>query len=163
MPAEPEPRTVTPLGVVIDTNVLLDILVFGDPRSIALWHTLAASTPSVRCWRSTATDTELDEVLSRPQFAARLAAAGTSVNACAAGWFGLAAPVDRIFAAPWHCTDPRDQKFLDLASTARAGLLVSKDKAVLKVDRRSRRDGLRIVLPEQAQALLAAASTAQAV
>jgi len=163
MPPERGRCNVTPIGVVVDTNVLLDILVFGDPRSTGLWHTLEASQPWVRCWRSAATDAELNEVLGRPQFAARLAAAQTSVNACAAGWFDLAAPVGRIFAAPWHCTDPRDQKFLDLASSVRADLLVSKDKAVLKVDRRSRRDGLRIVLPEQAQALLAAASTTQAV
>lgn len=49
-----------------------------------------------------------------------------------------------------RCSDPDDQKFLELAVAQRADALLSKDKAVLKLRRRALRDfGLRICLPEQ--------------
>jgi putative PIN family toxin of toxin-antitoxin system len=140
--------------VVIDTNVLLDCWVFNDPRSAWLWQALMAPQARLRCVRSEATDAELAEVLSRPFFTERMRAAAVSPETLLAQWCSLAAPVERTFSAPWHCTDPQDQKFLDLASSARANIVVSKDKALLRVDRRSRHDGLRIVLPQQALALL---------
>ncbi|MGB3427088.1 MAG: PIN domain-containing protein, partial [Burkholderiaceae bacterium] len=59
--------------------------------------------------------------------------------------------------APIACTDPHDQKFLDLAYTARADWLVTKDKALLKLARRARRDGLLIFIPAAACAELAGA------
>lgn len=136
-------------GIVIDTNVLLDVFVFADPRSMRLWQALAASTAPLRCLRSAATDAGLAEVLARPTFAARLGSTPATADQWLARWRELATPVERIFAAPWHCTDRQDQKFLDLASTARAAFLVSKDKALLRVDRRSRRDGLRVLMPGQ--------------
>lgn len=142
--------------VVIDTNVLLDCWVFNDPRGAWLWQAMLAPQPRLRCLRSEATDAELVEVLSRPLFVERLSIAARSSDALLDQWRAVAEPVSRVFAAPWHCTDPQDQKFLDLASSARADVLVSKDKALLRVDRRSRRDGLRIVLPEQASTLLPA-------
>lgn len=140
--------------VVIDTNVLLDCWIFNDARSAWLWQALHDPQPRLRCVRSAATDAELVEVLSRPAFVERLSAAAQSPDDFLAHWQAVVAPVDRVFAAPWYCTDPHDQKFLDLASTARADVLISKDKALLRVDRRSRRDGLRIMLPQQALMLL---------
>lgn len=140
--------------VVIDTNVLLDCWVFNDPRSAWLWQALIEPQPRLRCVRSDSTDTELAEVLSRTLFADRMQAAAISPETLLTQWRTLSEPVERIFSAPWHCTDPQDQKFLDLASSARANMLVTKDKALLRVDRRSRHDGLRIVQPQQALALL---------
>lgn len=140
--------------VVIDTNVLLDCWIFNDARSGWLWQALCDPQPRFRCVRSDATDAELVDVLARASFVERLSAAARSPEDFLGHWRAVVAPVDRVFAAPWHCTDPHDQKFLDLASTARADVLISKDKALLRVDRRSRRDGLRIVLPQQAQMLL---------
>ena len=140
--------------VVIDTNVLLDCWVFNDPRSAWLWQALMEQQPRLRCVRSEATDAELAEVLSRTFFTERMQAAAISPETLLTQWRTLSEPVERTFSAPWHCTDPQDQKFLDLASSARANIVVSKDKALLRVDRRSRRDGLRIVLPQQALALL---------
>ena len=69
-------------------------------------------------------------------------------------WDRLATPVERVFAAPFACSDRDDQKFLDLAYTARADWLVTKDKALLKLARRARRDGLKILLPAAACAEL---------
>jgi len=52
-----------------------------------------------------------------------------------------------VFPSPLACTDLSDQKFLDLAHTARADWLVTKDKALLKLARRARALGLQIVEP----------------
>jgi predicted nucleic acid-binding protein len=47
------------------------------------------------------------------------------------------------------CTDRDDQKFLEIARDAGAQVLVSKDKALLKLARRTARDGLfRVLSPE---------------
>ena len=46
------------------------------------------------------------------------------------------------------CKDRDDQKFLELAHAARANWLVSKDRALLKLDKRTARDfGFRIAQP----------------
>lgn len=48
-----------------------------------------------------------------------------------------------------RCADPDDQKFLQLALAAGASWLLSKDKELLKLDRRTRRAGLfAILLPQ---------------
>ena len=47
------------------------------------------------------------------------------------------------------CTDKDDQKFLELARDTGASVLITKDKALLKLNRRTVRDGLfKIMLPE---------------
>jgi putative PIN family toxin of toxin-antitoxin system len=136
------PAGSTTARLVVDTNVLLDCWAFDDPAARPLWQAIADG--SVTCLRSAATDGELLEVMQRPAFHARLAERGCDPAQCLARWQGIAEPVERVFAAPWACTDPHDQKFLDLARTGRADLLVTKDKALLKLARRARRDGLAI-------------------
>lgn len=133
---------------VVDTNVLLDCLVFEDPAAIPLWQMIRRG--ALAALRSADTDDELADVLRRPVFAARLVARGSTPAALSEQWQRLARPVVRVFPAPWHCTDPHDQKFLDLAATARADLLVTKDKALLRLARRARRGGLRILPVRQA-------------
>ncbi len=129
--------------VVIDTNVLLDFWVFDDPRVLPL--RVAVEAGGLDCVRSTATDAELADVLQRTHFADRLAAKALDGASLLAKWQATARLITRVFAAPWPCTDPLDQKFLDLASTVRAGLLITKDKALLKVGRRAQREGLAIL------------------
>jgi putative PIN family toxin of toxin-antitoxin system len=148
------------LRLVIDTNVLLDFWVFDDPRARPLRD--AVLQARVQCLRSGATDAELADVLARTAFALHRAQRGLQVEAVIKHWQSLAQPVARVFAAPWHCTDPQDQKFLDLAATGRADLLVSKDKALLKVNRRARHSGLAIVPVAAAIAQLMPAATALA-
>jgi putative PIN family toxin of toxin-antitoxin system len=127
--------------IVIDTNVLLDLWVIADPQANAL--KLALEQGRVQPMRSDATDEELRDVLGRTQFALHADRQAVLLRT----WQATAQAVPRVFAAPWHCTDPDDQKFLDLAHTARATVLLTKDKALLKVNRRARRDGLLIVPP----------------
>jgi len=47
------------------------------------------------------------------------------------------------------CTDRDDQKFLEIARDAGAAILITKDKALLKLARRTARENLfRIMAPE---------------
>lgn len=131
----------TAAGVVIDTNVLLDFWVFEDASVEPLRAALqAGQLVALRC---AATDAELASVLARPQF--RLTA--ERQQALLADWRLRVSLIERVFAAPWKCTDARDQPFLDLAFTARALLLVTRDKALLRLARKTRAGGLHIVTP----------------
>ncbi|HUN93577.1 MAG TPA: putative toxin-antitoxin system toxin component, PIN family [Burkholderiaceae bacterium] len=129
--------------IVLDTHVVLDLWVFRDPGARALLEALVAE--SVIALRSEACDAELDDVLRRPRFAARADPA-----TILAQWRALAQPVARVVPAPWTCTDPDDQKFLDLAFSGGAAFLLTKDRALLRVARRARPAALRIVEPGRA-------------
>jgi putative PIN family toxin of toxin-antitoxin system len=135
--------------VVLDTNVLLDFWVFDDARAAPLRVILERG--ELRALRNGAQVDELSDVLGRPDFGL------TNERRCSILrlWDRLATPVERVFSAPLACTDPADQKFLDLAHTARADWLVTKDKALLKLARRARAVGLAIVEPAAAAALAA--------
>lgn len=135
---------------VLDTNVLLDFWVFEDPHAVALRD--AVEQGRVGALRSAACVDELSEVLARP----KLNVDGAARCEILRRWHALATPVALVFAAPYACTDPHDQKFLDLAHTVGADWLVTKDKALLKLARRALHGGLRIVDPAAAAELLAA-------
>jgi predicted nucleic acid-binding protein len=48
-----------------------------------------------------------------------------------------------------RCSDRDDQKFLELARDAKANILLTKDKALLKLARKTQQAGLfRIMLPQ---------------
>jgi predicted nucleic acid-binding protein len=67
-----------------------------------------------------------------------------SVAEMVAGWQEPAPLLPR-------CRDAEDQKFLELARDGRADWLVTSDKALLKVCRRRRLEGLfRVLCPEDA-------------
>ena len=135
---------------VIDTNVLLDFWVFDDPGARPLRTALEGGR--VNALRSGDSVDELTQVIMREKFDLATEARFGILRE----WDRLATPVERVFAAPLACSDPHDQKFLDLAYTARADWLVTKDKALLKLARRARRDGLLIVAPVAACAELLA-------
>ncbi|MGB2815650.1 MAG: putative toxin-antitoxin system toxin component, PIN family [Burkholderiaceae bacterium] len=136
---------------VIDTNVLLDFWVFDDPVARPL--RAALEDGRVNALRGGDSVDELTQVILREAFDLPAEARFGALRE----WDRLATPVDRVFPAPIACTDPHDQKFLDLAYTARADWLVTKDKALLKLARRARRDGLLIFIPAAACAELAGA------
>ena len=73
-----------------------------------------------------------------------------------AEWRLLSRLHEPVRPAPWACRDRDDQKFLDLAVTAGASWLFTKDRALLKIAGRARPAGLRIAAP----AALAMAATA---
>jgi len=138
------------VSAVIDTNVLLDFWVFDDAHAAPL--RAAVEDGRVRVLRSGAAVDEFSEVLSRPRFDI------SNERRCSILrlWDRLAEPVPRLHAAPWHCSDPADQIFLDLAWSARADWLVTRDASLLRAGRRTQRDGLQILPPAAAVRQLAA-------
>lgn len=138
------------MKAVIDTNVWLDWLVFGDRSSEAL--AVAHSDAALELPATVAIRAELEAVLKRPLFGLDAAARQAVVarfDACAA-----LLPAPEIATLPARlpiCRDPDDRKFVELALASRADFLVSRDKAVLKLARQALRwHGLAIVHPESA-------------
>ena len=131
--------------IVIDTNVCLDLFVFKDPR----WNTLLADIESGALEVVTRFDCRdeyhvvlhyphlpLDEA-SRPLSAARFDML-----------IKVVAPAPKLVRLP-VCSDKDDQKFLEVARDASADILITKDKALLKLARKTAQAGLfRIMLPE---------------
>ncbi|MEZ5562550.1 MAG: putative toxin-antitoxin system toxin component, PIN family [Gammaproteobacteria bacterium] len=128
---------------VVDTNVLLALWLFRDPVVEPLHAAFAAG--QLRPVRSAATDAEFAEVLARPGlFSVEPERQARLLEA----WQAVASPEAAVHAAPWVCRDPLDQKFLDLAVSAGAGWLITRDRDLLKLARKARRQGLLIVTPE---------------
>lgn len=119
--------------IVLDTNIVLDVLVFRDPATQALQQALQTGQ---RQWIATAAmREELARVLAYPQIAARLVfrqRTAAEVLADFDRWSQRRAPASK---APVTCKDGDDQKFIDLAVAHRCELL-SKDHAVLSMARR---------------------------
>ncbi|MEO8223531.1 MAG: putative toxin-antitoxin system toxin component, PIN family, partial [Gammaproteobacteria bacterium] len=129
---------------VLDTNVLLALWLFREPAVQPLRAALDAGL--IKAVRSAATDAEFAEVLNRP---ALFAIAPDRQAALLDAWQTAASLVEAIEPAPWICRDPLDQKFLDLAVSAGAGWLISRDRDLLKLSRKARRQGVMIVTPER--------------
>lgn len=123
--------------------MLLALWLFRDPVVEPLHAALAAGR--LQAVRSAATDAEFAEVLARPElFSVEPERQTRLLDA----WQSLASPLATIGPAPWICRDPLDQKFLDLAISAQAGWLITRDRDLLKLARKTRRQGLLIVTPE---------------
>ena len=135
-----------PLGrpVVIDTNVVLDLLVFADPSTRALGAALDSGQLS---WLATMVmRDELQRVLDYPALSAPLAARGLKAADVLAGFERSCAMRPSAPACGVLCGDPDDQPFIDLAAAHQA-LLLSKDKEVLRLHRRMASIGV-LVQPE---------------
>ena len=124
--------------VVIDTNWVLDLCVFTDPRAVPLRE--AVETRQVAWVACPHMRAELERVLTYPAVTRSLQAQQRQA-ADALAWFDAHhCPVDAPPPSGWRCKDPDDQVFIDLAAAHRA-TLVSKDKAVLALRRRLERGG----------------------
>lgn len=128
--------------VVLDTNVVLDWLVFRDPGCDALAHGLLRM--QLRWLATEAMRKELEHVLTR----GTLDAWEPDRTAVLASWDRWATHVEPLVSAPpaaMRCTDPDDQKFIDLALQVGAAALLSRDRAVLALAPRARVVGLDIL------------------
>ncbi len=126
--------------VVLDTNVVLDWLVFRNAGCMALAASIVAG--ELR-WVATATmRDELAHVLAR----GHLDAWTPNLPSIWAHWDRHCATVaTHAPAGPpgrLRCSDPNDQMFVDLAVACRARWLLSHDRAVLKLARRLRDHGV---------------------
>ena len=122
-------------AVVIDTNIVLDLWVYDDPR----YHMLLHAWPTHWRWIWTASmREELRRVLDYPHIAARREQRSRSAIEVL-GWADEKIEcVPEALRAPFVCKDPDDQKYIDLAAAHQA-VLLSKDKAVLSMKRRMER------------------------
>ncbi len=121
------------LGIVLDTNIVLDLLVFKDPLTLPLCEALEAG--QLRWLSTDAMREELDRVLAYPQIAKRLAFYGLDPQDVLAARDAWVHTVDPAPKAPVTCKDPDDQRFIDLAVAHRC-LVLSKDHAVLCMAKR---------------------------
>jgi uncharacterized protein len=131
------------LRLVLDTNVWLDWLVFDDPGVSHVRHAVTEGRAVI--YVDDPCMAELERVLAYPlrgdvmgaeaQRAALAEAAAMSQVLDRAGLDPTAAP-----AMPLpRCSDPDDQKFLQLARDAAAHALITKDRALLTLARRKSR------------------------
>lgn len=128
-----------PQRVVLDTNIVLDVLLFQAPEAEPLRAALQAGQVQ---WLGTAhMREELRRVLAYPHIAQRVQFYGTTAEQILARrdqW------VQVLEAAPrcaFVCRDADDQCFIDLA-VAHGALLLSKDAQVLKLRKRLARQGV---------------------
>ena len=141
--------TGVPPRLVLDTNVCLDLYVFGDASCAVLREALRSG--AVVAVADAACRAEWRAVLTYPQLAldaARQAAALAAFDA--QSWRLPDAerrnPID-LPKLP-RCADPDDQKFLELAQAGGARWLLSRDRELLKLARRTRREhGFDILTP----------------
>ncbi|KJV35172.1 putative toxin-antitoxin system toxin component, PIN family [Luteibacter yeojuensis] len=133
------------LRVVLDTNVCLDAFVFADPRAAAL----VAAIEGGEVEAVTRDDCRVEwlAVLDYPALKlddARRADAVSRFDALV-----RVLPDAPCMKAPPRCKDPDDQKFLELAASTSASILFSRDAEVLRLARRTKREGLfDIMRPE---------------
>ena len=135
-------------AAVLDTNVWLDWLVFDDPGV----QPLKAHARATRlCLPVTARiRAELIDVLGRPLIRARGRDRGDLVTL----FDGMVKLCDDPPACGLTCRDQNDQMFIDLAVAQRTGWLISKDKDLLSLAAKARRNyGLTISRPPSATQL----------
>ena len=129
--------------VVLDTNIVLDVFVFND---VAAKPVRQALEQGQLLWVATAhMREELARVLAYTHIVPRLAYYQLDAAAVLAHFdrhAQLHVPAPRTSAI---CKDPDDQCFIDLAVSHQA-LLLSKDKAVLRLKKRLLALGVRVQL-----------------
>jgi len=119
--------------VVLDTNIVLDLLLFQDPATLTLKAALGEHR--LQWIATTPMRDELARVLSYPYIVKSLLHHGISAAEVLAGFDAQAQLIAVAPRASAVCKDPDDQKFIDLAVAHHAHLL-SKDKAVLCMKKR---------------------------
>ena len=126
--------------LILDTNVILDLLVFKDPTTEPIRLLLDAKL--VDAVRSEASMLELIDVIQRPIFKLSREAQEIILQK----WESSSRLLENtaIEPAPFTCRDPDDQVFLDMAYSLRPALLLSKDLRVLELCVSAKRHGIAI-------------------
>ena len=128
-------------ALVLDTNIVLDVFVFNDAAAQPVREALAAghwdwiATPPMRV--------ELERVLGYPQIVPRLVFYQLSAADVLAQFDAHARLLPVPAKAPVTCSDADDQMFIDLTVAQRSTLL-SKDKAVMSMQKRLLALGVRV-------------------
>jgi len=137
----PLPSPEAPSRVVLDTNTVLDWLVFGDAAAcevgagITAGHLTWLATPHMLA--------ELRAVLCRPLPARWNAAREHALTIDVSRWT-IPCPEPAITSHPLVCRDPDDQVFINLARTQSPSVLLTRDRALLALRRRATTFGVLI-------------------
>lgn len=134
-----------PLSVpacVIDTNVVLDLLYFSDPKSESLEKALQSR--SIIAVGHYDTLYEFCDVIARAQFKL----SEEEQEELIGRWLSLHEILDEPLHDCAFCKDPDDDKFFNLAQGCSAAFLISKDKKVLKARGKAKRFGCAVIKPE---------------
>jgi len=133
-------------ALVLDTNVVLDWLVFADPRVAALVAAIEAG--SVRWLSCAAMREEFERTLGyrmlgkwQPNCERSLSKFDCYAEIC---------PSPRTLPA-LRCSDPDDQIFLDLAVATGSAWLLTHDRALLRLAKRAAALGVKVVAPARWQ------------
>jgi predicted nucleic acid-binding protein len=121
------------MQLVLDTNIVLDVLVFGDDNARPVSEGLSAGR--LRWIATAAMREELARVLAYPKLAPRVAFHRGSADSVLGDFDRHVQLVEAPPKATVTCGDPDDQKFIDLAVAHRCTLL-SKDYEVLRMRKR---------------------------
>ncbi|MBC7490279.1 MAG: putative toxin-antitoxin system toxin component, PIN family [Glaciimonas sp.] len=139
-----------PKHILIDTNVCLDLFIFHDSRSAAIMTALQSG--AVEAVTRADCHTEWQRVLQY----ARLPINDQNRRTINAEFDALIKMMKPTALSPRTdillpiFSDTDDQKFLELALDAEASMLVTKDKALLKLVVKTARIGLFAIIPPQA-------------
>ena len=158
-----------PLSLVLDTNCVLDLLLFQDASCQPIAHWLGTGQAQIMV--TSAMLEELQRVLGYADFALS-AAQQQSISARYAAMSVLLTPAEMPplpLSLP-RCRDPDDQGFIDLAAAlaataprapiaASSVLLISRDKAVLRLRRAMRRLAVTLLSPAELRTDLQAYQT----
>lgn len=142
-----------PNRLVLDTNVCLDLFVFRDPRRA----TLAAALQSGSVEAVTRADCRSEWLavlqyacfnLDEPRRAQCIERFDAVVRCLDDGYAGIDGQLHAAVLP--RCSDKDDQKFLELAQSSRAAMLLTKDRALLKLAGKCRRAGFFAIIDPQA-------------
>jgi putative PIN family toxin of toxin-antitoxin system len=134
------------LRFVPDTNVCLDLFVFDDPQCAGLLE--AARAGDIELVTRDDCRAEWQAVLAYPQLRLDALKRAQAIEAFDRYVHRVpdAVASDGDVVLP-RCRDRDDQKFLELAFQARAMALLTRDDELLRLARRTQRDGLFFILP----------------
>ena len=131
----------SPVRVVLDTNIVLDLWLYQDPATPALLGAL--ENKSVQWLATPVMRDELERVLAYAHIVQRLAFSQLTAQDILARFDAHAQLMPIAAKAMFVCRDGDDQKFIDLAAQHQTQL-ISKDKAVLTMRNRMARLGVAV-------------------
>ena len=136
------------LRLVLDTNVVLDLYHWANTDAVPIMAALESG--QIECFADERTLDELQRVLTYPQL--KMTPEMMVERYQRYSKLVQLAPAGEAPHLP-RCKDRDDQKFLELAARCGANILVSKDKALLKLRGRTTLT-FQIMKPAAASALL---------
>ena len=137
------------MRVVADTNVVISGLFWRGPSRSILD---AAHSGLVQLFTSAPLLVELEEVLNRPKFVAKLKQANVTPRDLVLGYATLATVINPVKIKPVIIADPDDDAVLECALSASVDVIVSGDSHLLDLREYL---SLRILSARQAIELLA--------